>query len=97
MLWQVGVIGHFAVVDAATDPAPGLAALAAALGRAYSAHHEVTLYQAALLPTNFPQMASLRLDQLAQAAATSLSTLYVPSLGALAEAPQIQALFGLSP
>lgn len=70
---------------------------AAALGRAYPAHHEVTLYHAALLPTDSPQIARLRLDRLAQAATTSLSTLYVPPLGAPAEDPQIRALFGLSP
>ncbi len=94
ILWQVGVIGCFAVVDAATDPAPGLAALAALLRRSYPADHQVTLYQAALLPTDNPQITPLRLDQLAEAPATSLSTLYVPPRGAPVIDPTIAARFG---
>jgi uncharacterized protein YabN with tetrapyrrole methylase and pyrophosphatase domain len=97
VLWQVGVIGYFDVVDAMTDPAPGLGALMAALRRSYPDDHQVILYQAALLPTAAPLITPLRLDQLAQAPATSLSTLYVPPLGAPAVDPRIAAQFGLSP
>lgn len=93
ILWQVGVIGHFNVVDAATDPAPGLAALAAALGRHYPADHEVILYEAAVLPTAAPQISRLPLSRLAQAPASSLSTLYVPPLDPPATDPLIAAWF----
>jgi uncharacterized protein YabN with tetrapyrrole methylase and pyrophosphatase domain len=94
ILWQVGVIGYFAVVDAATDPAPGLALLSAVLQRSYPAEHELILYQAAVLPIHTPQITPVRLEQLAQASTTSLATLYVPPLAAPAVDPHIAAQFG---
>lgn len=95
ILWQVGVIGYFAVVDAATDPAPGLAQLAAFLQRTYPADHEVILYQAALLPIETPQISSVPLARLAAAPTTALSTLYIPPLGPPAIDPTVAARFGL--
>jgi uncharacterized protein YabN with tetrapyrrole methylase and pyrophosphatase domain len=96
ILWQVGVIGYFAVVDAATDPAPGLATLATTLGRAYPVDHQVTLYQAALLPTGTALITRLPLSELPQAPATALTTLYVPPLGAPATDPVVAAEFDLT-
>ncbi len=78
ILWQVGVIGYFDVIDASLDPSKGLAALEATLRRSYPADHQLTIYEAALLPTSDPAITHVRLDQLAHAPITPLSTLYIP-------------------
>lgn len=78
ILWQVGVIGYFDVIDASLDPSKGLAALEATLRRSYPAEHQLAIYEAAILPTSDPAITHIRLDQLAHAPISPLSTLYVP-------------------
>lgn len=80
ILWQVGVIGYFKVVDATLDPAKGLAVLEAALLRSYPADHQIIVYEAATLPTSEPTMTHVPLDQLPKALVTPISTLYVPPI-----------------
>lgn len=80
ILWQVGVIGYFKVVDATLDPSKGLAVLEAILRRSYSADHQVIVYEAAVLPTSEPTITHIPLDQLRNAPITSFSTLYVPPI-----------------
>lgn len=80
ILWQVGVIGYFKVVDAALDPAKGLAILETTLLHSYPADHEVIVYEAAMLPTAEPTITPIRLNQLRSAPITSFSTLYVPPI-----------------
>jgi uncharacterized protein YabN with tetrapyrrole methylase and pyrophosphatase domain len=93
ILWQVGVIGYFDVIDASLDPSKGLAALAATLRRSYPAEHLLTLYEAALLPTSDPTITHVRLDQLPHAAITPLATLYVPPIAAPAvDAAMLESL-----
>jgi len=82
ILWQVGVIGYFDVIDPSLDPAKGLAALEATLRRSYPAEHQITLYEAALLPTSDPTITHIRLDQLPLATITPLATLYIPPVAA---------------
>jgi uncharacterized protein YabN with tetrapyrrole methylase and pyrophosphatase domain len=81
ILWQVGAIGHFEVVDTATNPAPGLRVLGERLLRYYPAKHRVALYEAAVLPTQSPKIAWLCLDDLPHAKTSTISTLYVPPAG----------------
>jgi uncharacterized protein YabN with tetrapyrrole methylase and pyrophosphatase domain len=80
ILWQVGVIGYFKVVDATLDPAKGLAVLETMLLRSYPTDHHVIVYEAAMLPTSEPMITHVPLEGLRNAPITSLSTLYVPPI-----------------
>jgi uncharacterized protein YabN with tetrapyrrole methylase and pyrophosphatase domain len=96
ILWQVGVIGHFTVVDATLNPARGLALLESILRSWYPAEHRIVLYEAASLPTLDPTIIWLSLDQLRRAPTTPISTLYVPPSAAPAIDAQMLDRLGLS-
>lgn len=96
ILWQVGVIGHFQVVDASLDSAKGLAILSTALRRWYPADHKVVLYEAAMLPTSEPRITWVALERLPGASLTPFATLYVPPLGLPAVDPEMLTQLGLS-
>lgn len=95
VLWQVGVIGHFQVVDASLSSAKGLAILATTLRRWYPAQHEVILYEAPMLPTDEPTITRMALEHLPSASLTPFATLYVPPIGPPAVDPEMRALLGL--
>lgn len=80
ILWQVGVIGYFKVVDAALDPTKGLAVLETILGRSYPGDHQVIVYEAAILPTSEPTITHVPVNQLRNAPITPFSTLYIPPI-----------------
>ncbi|MBV9789357.1 MAG: hypothetical protein JOZ51_14330 [Chloroflexi bacterium] len=80
ILWQVGVIGYFQVVDATLDAAKGLALLEVFLRRWYPMEHEVIIYEAAMLPIGEPIITKVALHRLRNAPVTAFSTLYVPPI-----------------
>lgn len=79
ILWQVGAIGF-------RSPAPGqttregMDLLSEVLGEAYTADHEVVLYEAAMLPMAEPRIERIPVRDLATARTTLYTTLYVPPL-----------------
>jgi len=78
VLWQVGLIGYFGVVNATIDPSRGLTVLKMILRKSYPGDHLIMLYEAAMMPTSDPIINKVVLDELEQASVTSYSTLYVP-------------------
>jgi hypothetical protein len=96
VLWQVGVIGYFGVVNETIDPTKGLTALKMILRRSYPGDHQMILYEAAMLPTNDAMIVKIVLDQLEQVPVTSYSTLYVPPLALPAIDPEMLDQLGLT-
>lgn len=96
ILWQVGVIGYFKVVDATLDPTKGLAVLAATLRHSYPADHQVVVYEAATLPTSEPTMTYVPLAQLPKALVTPISTLYVAPIAPPPVDPRMLEQLGLA-
>lgn len=84
VLWQIGLIGNQSFFDAAdrAGMARGLCVLVEVLSTHYPGEHPVTLYEAAALPTASPRMDVVRLDELADAPVSDLSTLFVPPVRA---------------
>jgi uncharacterized protein YabN with tetrapyrrole methylase and pyrophosphatase domain len=81
ILWQVAVLGD--ETYSAFEAKPGwLEALARVLMEHYPGDHQVTLYEAAPLPVMKPRMEQRALRDLANAAVTQATTLYVPPFGA---------------
>jgi len=82
VLCQVGYIGGLDFYDRAKREQirTGLCALTDALTRRFPPDHEVTVYEAAMLPTQGPRIAALRLDGLVDAEVSDLSTLWVPAV-----------------
>lgn len=95
ILWQVGVIGHFMVIHPEMDCSKGLAALVALLRRFFPADHTVTVYEAAMLPTDEPRITEVPLADLQNAPLFPVSTLYVPPIAPPAVDPHMYALLGL--
>ncbi|GAA5530150.1 hypothetical protein Hgul01_03968 [Herpetosiphon gulosus] len=81
VLWQIGVIGYFKVVHDQLDSRAGLARLVAHLQAFYPARHEVTIYQAAILPIEEPSIRRVLLKDLAEQPVSAYATLYVPAYG----------------
>ena len=86
---QVGSIGRLDFYDPADTEGirKGLRTLSEVLCRDFEPEHEVTLFEAAVLPTEQPRITALPLEALEEAAVTDLSTLFVPAArrGALDE------------
>ena len=82
VLWQIGVIGERGYRN---DPRAwnrgGLRVLADVLLRQYPADHIVTIYEAARYVCFGPVIQNVRLDELAEAPVSAISTLYVPPFG----------------
>ena len=92
ILWQVGVIGHFDYQGSGYD-ASRIGLLADRLLRFYPAAHEVILYEPATHVLFHPRIERLRLENLKRAHLTTITTLYVPSVGrGSAEADMIAKL-----
>lgn len=82
VLWQIGVVGCFDVVDQSTDCGPALAELRAMLLRHYPAEHPATVYLAPMLPIHEPTITRTTLGELAPALLDRFCTLYIPPLAA---------------
>ncbi len=83
VLCQIAVIGNRDVFDP-LDTARirhGLHVLEARLARTFPCDHEVVVYEAACHPLSHPRIDRIRLRDLAGAAVSEISTLYVPPLG----------------
>jgi uncharacterized protein YabN with tetrapyrrole methylase and pyrophosphatase domain len=96
ILWQVGVIGYFNVVDATLDPSKGLAILESVLRQWYPPKHQVVVYEAAILPTSDPTIIHVPLEELPRAPITPVSTLYIPPIAPPAVDSQMLERLGLS-
>jgi uncharacterized protein YabN with tetrapyrrole methylase and pyrophosphatase domain len=79
VLWQVGVVGANDYRPAGYDLRP-LGLLVEKLLKYYPPEHEVVVYQAAHLTMKLPIKQSMRLDDLATAKVSAISTLYIPPL-----------------
>ncbi|WP_437616876.1 SAM-dependent methyltransferase [Sorangium sp. So ce834] len=84
VLSQIALIGNPHVFDpAATDRIRrGLGVLAEVLCERYPRSHEAIVYDASTHPIEPPKMVGQRLDELASAPVTDVSTLYVPPVAA---------------
>lgn len=82
ILWQVGVAGDRSLRRFSTGAAHRRL-LVEVLTRDYEPAHEVTLYEAAALPTSRPRIVRLPLEALPEAACDMHSTLVVPPASAL--------------
>jgi hypothetical protein len=80
VLWQIGVAGDHTLKR--REPAPGaLAALRDKLLATYPAEHQVAVYEAATSPFLSPRIEWMVLGELAEAAVTGISTLFIPAHG----------------
>ncbi|MBM7845221.1 SAM-dependent methyltransferase [Herpetosiphon giganteus] len=95
VLWQIGVIGYFKVVHAGLDPRAGLARLVAHLQNFYPEQHQVTIYQAAILPIEEPTIRHVQLNDLAEQQVSAYATLYVPAFGEAQFDQELAREFGL--
>jgi RimJ/RimL family protein N-acetyltransferase/precorrin-3B methylase len=77
ILWQIGIAGDRSLARFSTGQAYR-ALLVEILTRDYSPDHEVTIYEAATLPTNQPKIMRLALQKLADADINMHATLIVP-------------------
>lgn len=82
ILWQVGNIGGSRTTGEIRHE--GLAVLAERLAELYGADHELVVYEATPFPIGRPMIERCAIGELAGAAVTGLSTLFVPARG---EAP----------
>lgn len=84
VLSQIALIGQAGVFDAAARARiqRGLALLGEALAERYPASHEVTVYDASTHPIAPPRINRHRVDELALADVSEVSTLYVPPAAA---------------
>ncbi|GAB4195717.1 MAG: SAM-dependent methyltransferase [Roseiflexaceae bacterium] len=82
VLWQIGVIGYFEVVNQTPDCGPALAALRQRLLRDYPPDHPVTVYLAPMLPIQSATITRSTLAELTPAILDPFCTLYIPPLGA---------------
>lgn len=85
ILWQITVIGDPTAVSQARMDTVGV--LVERLLEHYAPAHEVVVYEASPYPIGGPVADRVRLDQLADADLSPLSTLYVPP----ASAPEVDA------
>ncbi len=77
VLWQVGVIGCVDYPEGGVNRR-NLEVLVEELARTYPRRHEVVIYEAATLPGVPPVIERVRLEDLANAPVSSISTLFVP-------------------
>jgi uncharacterized protein YabN with tetrapyrrole methylase and pyrophosphatase domain len=82
VIWQVGVTGDRSTARFSTGP-EYRQVLVDVLAREYPLSHQVTLYEAATLPTHKPRIERLALGELARAAVDMHTTLVVPPAAAL--------------
>lgn len=96
LLWQISVIGDATAVDAAAMRIDNVAQLVERLLRDYPPAHEVVVYEASPYPVAPPVIERVRLDGLAAAKLTPLSTLYVPPATVRALDPGVAARLGFT-
>ncbi len=80
VLWQAGLVGHLDFRSRGYENR-GIGELVQRLELTYQASHEVTVYEAAVLPLQLPRIERTRVGRLAAAGLRSISTLYVPPAG----------------
>jgi precorrin-6B methylase 1 len=79
VLWQIGMVGELGFSSQERVARPGLAVLQEVLLQHYGADHRAYLYEASSDPAAGPRIDVLRLGDLAGAAVSLLSTLFVPA------------------
>ena len=95
LLWQISVIGDATAVAASAMRMDNVALLVERLLKDYPREHEVVVYEASPYPVALPLIERVRLDQLAAAKLTPLSTLYIPPASVRAFDPGVAARLGL--
>ncbi len=93
ILWQIAVIGE--AIYSTTLNRDGLAVLTEYLRGWYAGDHQVTLYEASPYPLLQATVVKMPLAGLPEAAATALSTLYVPPLEPRPRDPEMMSRLGL--
>ncbi len=78
ILWQIGAVGVVTYENTSLWSRSGLEILMEELLKYYPGHHEVTIYEASVLPICEPKMERISLEQLSEASVSVVSTLYVP-------------------
>lgn len=93
VLWQISVIGGSHT--AARVDRDNLAVLAARLAEHYGPDHEVVVYEATPYPIGRPTIERCRLDDLAAADVSGMSSLYVPPLNVAAADAEMRSRLGM--
>lgn len=99
VLLQIGMIGNRGVFDPAQQSRvrDGLTVLVEVLCRVFPAGHEVTVYEAAVQPTERPRIERVALSDLAGTSVSEISTLFVPPLGPAPVDARMLERLGMAP
>lgn len=99
ILFQIGMIGHRGVFDAARPERirRGLTVLSEALCQRYPPEHEAVIYEAAAQPVAAPRADRVTLADLPGASVSDISTLYVPPRARAAVDARMLARLGMEP
>ncbi len=98
VLSQIGGIGNRGFFEAGATGRiqAGLRVLSEVLCRHFPASHEVTIYEAAVLPIHPPRTTRVTLEGLPAATVSDVSTLYVPPLGPAPVDDRMLVLLGMA-
>lgn len=92
ILWQIGSLGDWTFQSQQYDTS-AMPLLVRKLNHFYPSSHEITLYEASMLPSVEPNIVKIKLSALGEFPVTSGMTLYVPPTRTRTADPQMISLF----